>query len=87
MKINEIHWFTLYVSYGNASCLIDQRSKSRWAMKQVPLDIVTCSVYENSKKNLKNPLKKKGIPQGDFKKRLEEFDGPTRVFSSVAFPL
>ena len=30
---------------------------------------------------------KKGIPQGDFKKRLEEFDGPTRVFSSVAFPL
>lgn len=23
---------------------------------------------------------KKGIPQGDFKKRLEEFDGLTRVF-------
>ncbi|MBO4999579.1 MAG: hypothetical protein J6C58_01965 [Bacteroidaceae bacterium] len=51
MKINEIHWFTLHVLCGNASCLIGQRSKSRWLTNQVPLDVVTCSVYENSKKN------------------------------------
>lgn len=71
-----MHWFTLQVSCGNASCLIGPRSKSRWAMKQVSLAFVTCSIRENSKKNLKNPLKKKGIPQEDFKKRLEEFDRP-----------
>lgn len=71
-----MHWFTLQVSCGNASCLISQRSKSRWLTNQVPLDIVTCSVYENSKKNFKNPLTKNGILQGVFKKRLEEFDRP-----------
>lgn len=67
---------TLQVSRINTSCFISQRSKSRWLTNQVPLDIVTCSVYENSKKNLKNPLTKNGILQGVFKKRLEEFDRP-----------
>lgn len=71
-----MHWFTLQVSCGNASCLIGPRSKSRWAMKQVSLAFVTCSVQENSKKNFKNPLTKKGISQDVFLNRLEKFDRP-----------